>query len=671
VGLAFLGLAATLASGCGEETPPPTGPAPEARAPDPSPEPAPPEPVTVPGPVVPGLRARLEPIVAAELAEPWAAATTELATGDRYRPWFATPAMADAFADPWAAMTDAEARGLAWAEAGRAGRDGLRAVLDGMLASLGKPAGRPTPMPPLAGPGLAAHADRIEAALAAAAAHRDRALADLPEEQRAALFAAAGALARGFSHQVTDAPRRLRRLNDDRSVCGSADRTYDWEAFSSALATLLQLVEPGFLASLEEALRAAPAGEGGLPYERETPWGRIVFAGAGADSHRLVAPVAFLADLGGDDAYSGTVASSFDPVHAHAVVVDFAGNDRWAGGRLGLATGRTGIGVLLDRAGDDRYELEEGSGGVGLAGVGVLVDEGGDDVYRGARLTQGAALGGLGLLHDLAGDDVHTSHGLSLGFGGPGGVGLLLDGAGNDRYQAGGKFPSAFNRTEASGARPGDAAYRWRAMAMGAGIGRRIVTSKPEEAAFALGGGLGALVDLAGDDVYRADNFSQGCGYYYGQGVKLDLSGRDDHGASRYGQGAGVHYGMGVFFDYAGDDRYGSNGPIQNAGGGFDHGVGLFVDAGPEGDAYDLAESEALGRAGFGAVAVAADLGGDDVYATKGHPGRATEGGAAVFLDAGGDDDYAAAGGAEDGATRADGSGGLLVDRADAPAGPR
>jgi hypothetical protein len=624
--------------------------------------------VAIPEPVVPGLRARLEPIVAAELAAPWDAAIAELATADAYRPWFATPATAEAFADPWAALGDAEARGLAWAEAGRSGRDGLVAILDGMLASLGKPALPAMPTPPRAGDDLAAHADRIEAVLAAAAAARERALADVPEDQRAALFAAAGVLARGFSHQVTDAPRRLRRLNDDRNVCGIAEERYDWEAFSTSLATLLQLIDPDFLASLESALRAAP--EGGLPFERDTPWGRIVFAGAGDDVHRLFAPVAFLVDLGGDDTYQGTVAASFDAAHANAVVVDLAGNDRWAGGRLGLATGRTGIGLLLDRAGDDRYELDEGSGGVGLAGVGVLVDEAGDDRYRGARLTQGAALGGLGLLHDLAGDDVHTSHGLSLGFGGPGGVGLVLDGAGNDRYQAGGQFPSAFNRSEAPNAQPGDAAYRWRAMAMGAGIGRRIVSEKPEEAAFAMGGGLGALVDLAGDDVYRADNFSQGCGYYYGQGLKLDLSGHDDHGASRYGQGVGVHYGMGAFFDYAGDDRYGSNGPIQNAGGGFDHGIGLFVDAGPEGDAYELADSEALGRAGFGSVAVAADLGGDDVYATKGHPGRATEGGAAVFLDAGGDDDYAAAGGAEDGATRADGAGGLLVDVPD-PAPPR
>jgi len=630
---------------------------------------------SVPGPRVSELREAIDPEVATAMPERWAAATTELAKGDLYRPFFAPAAMKKTFADPWAAMVEAEARGLALVALSRRGLAAPPDVLEVMFASRDTaPGAEASPgradAPPEAGeapPDLEAWANRVEAVLAAA---HERTVAGLDAGERAALFEAAGTLARDFTHQVTDPARHRDALERERSLCGRASRHHDRESRSAALRSLLELLDPGFLGGLEAVLRAAGPGAaesagvtGPLLLARDTPYGRILFAGDGANTYRLDAPVAFLVDLGGDDRYAGTIASSFDAAHPNAVLVDLGGDDRYVGGPLGLATGRLGVGVLLDRAGDDRYELAEGSGGVGVAGAGLLIDEAGADVYVGARLTQGAAIAGIGLLWDLAGDDLQTSYGYSLGFGGPAGVGLVLDATGDDRYQAGGAIASLYNPAEAPGAAPGDPDWQWQAMAIGAGVGRRIVSTDPALAAYALAGGVGMAIDASGDDRWESDNFSQGVGYYYGHGLKLDAAGRDVHHAARYGQGAGVHYGMGVFLDYGGADAYASSGPIRNAAGAFDHGLALFVDAGVEGDAYDFARSEALGRADFGAMAVAADLGGKDRYATKGRPGHASRGGAAVFYDAAGDDDYAAAGGLPNHAATPDGEGGLVVDR--------
>lgn len=609
----------------------------------------------------------------------WAAATDEMAKADLYRPHFTPAATRKAFADPWGAMVEAEAGGLRLVAASQRGLAALPDVLDVMFASLGttpdaaEASPRRAEAPPEKGevpPDLEAWADRAEAVLAAAAATHEDTVTGLDPGERTALFETAGDLARSFTHLVADPARRREALERERSLCGRAIRHHDRESRSAALRTLLELIDPRFLEGLEAALRAAGPGvakaagvTGPLLLARDTPYGRILFAGDGANTYQLDAPVAFLVDLGGDDRYAGTIASSFDAAHPHAVLVDLAGNDRYAGGPLGLATGRLGVGVLLDRAGNDRYELAMGSGGVGVAGAGLLIDEAGDDVYVGARLTQGAAIAGIGLLWDLAGNDVQTSDGYSLGFGGPAGVGLVLDSSGDDHYQAGGAIASLYNPTEAPNAAPGDPGWQWQAMAIGAGVGRRILSTDPALAGYALAGGVGMAIDAAGDDEWESDNFSQGCGYYYGQGLELDAAGRDVHRAARYGQGVGVHAGMGVFLDYGGADAYSSSGPIRNAAGAFDHGLALFVDAGVEGDVYDFARSEGLGRADFAAVAIAADLGGDDRYATKGRPGHASHGGAAVFYDAAGDDDYTAAGGLPNDAVTPDGQGGLVVDR--------
>jgi hypothetical protein len=66
--------------------------------------------------------------------------------------------------------------------------------------------------------------------------------------------------------------------------------------------------------------------------------------------------------------------------------------------------------------------------------------------------------------------------------------------------------------------------------------------------------GYGILLDLAGDDVYRANEFGQGCGIF-GVGILRDASGNDSYLGTGHLQGSGW-FGSGVLIDSAGDDSY-------------------------------------------------------------------------------------------------------------------
>jgi len=66
--------------------------------------------------------------------------------------------------------------------------------------------------------------------------------------------------------------------------------------------------------------------------------------------------------------------------------------------------------------------------------------------------------------------------------------------------------------------------------------------------------GIGVLLDLSGDDVYRGSSRSQGTGQY-GVGLLIDRSGNDRYEAEFESQGAAVA-GVGILIDESGDDRY-------------------------------------------------------------------------------------------------------------------
>jgi len=83
--------------------------------------------------------------------------------------------------------------------------------------------------------------------------------------------------------------------------------------------------------------------------------------------------------------------------------------------------------------------------------------------------------------------------------------------------------------------------------------------------------GLGALLDLDGDDTYRAGFLSQGCGLF-GSGLLGDGKGNDTYTAQVSAQGAGT-VGLGFLLDLEGRDIYDAYGCAQGFAGTFGYGT--------------------------------------------------------------------------------------------------
>lgn len=626
-----------------------------------------------PTPLVPRLRELVQPEIDRHLAEAQKQTFAKLANADNVAALFKPPLRQRAVRDPWGALTELEKRGLSLAAASRGGLKQLPELVVRMNAFLDKPASQGLVVPHGKLETLDDHLRHITAVLDAADKLRDEALAKLNAQERSFLFERSAQLIQTFGPQETLDDKTRPMLQADRTFCVNWQERVDGPKFMASVQTFLQLADPAYLDELRAAMAKAetaggqsvPGVSGDLIAVRQTRHGLIVLAGPGKNTYELKQPVAFLADLGGDDTYRGTIASSFDATHPFSLVVDFDGNDTYESAEMSLATGRLGCGCLIDRKGDDTYKLAAGSGGCGFAGVGFLVDEAGKDTYTGTRFTEGAAVCGLGLLLDLAGDDTYTSHGYSLGLGGPLGVGAVIDVAGNDQYLCGKHYGSGYNADDAPSAKPGDPNYQYDAFGAGTGIGRRLYPATPEGDTYHLAGGVGVWLDLAGDDRSESSNFSQACAYFFGVGLKMDFTGNDHHAAARYGYAAGAHYGLGLFLDYEGDDTYAAIGPVYDVGSAWDRSVFVLID-GKGNDTYDLSHSSGGGRGDYGGWGIFADLQGKDKYRTSGVPGGASDQGLGVFFDGGGQDEYPKPGKdglPANGKTKPDGKGYLFIDR--------
>lgn len=375
-----------------------------------------------------------------------------------------------------------------------------------------------------------------------------------------------------------------------------------------------------------------------------TPLGKVALLGGGRHS---TTDEALVIDLAGDDHHLGPGTS----VHQDwAVLVDLSGDDRYgegasewvrdesrraAGREPGPGAARMGIALLLDSAGDDLYRSARPGFGSASFGVAALWDGAGNDTYDSYLDAQGYARFGLGLLHDLSGDDAYSGFTQVQAVGLTAGAGVLLDGAGNDRYVAHASptdFPS-----------PQSAQHNV-SMAQGAGYGLR----DDFGLGMSLSGGIGMLIDLAGDDAYSGAVFAQGVGYWEGVGALLDVSGRDLYEAQWYAQGASAHFGVGYLEDEGGDDRY-TAGMNMAQGAGHDFGTGVLVDRAGN-DRYQ-APNLSLGSGNANGIGWLLEFGGDDAYAasglTLGAASREADGSLrairltlGVFMDLAGSDTY-------------------------------
>ncbi len=212
---------------------------------------------------------------------------------------------------------------------------------------------------------------------------------------------------------------------------------------------------------------------------------------------------------------------------------------------------------------------------------------------------QAHAIGGLAVLHSGAGHDSFTAQTHAQGSAGPLGVALLFDPGGDDRY--------TLSNTPLLLASP---QLPDRNASMGQGAGRGVRGDSLDGRSTA--GGIGLLIDLAGDDHYSAQVFAQGVGYQQGLGLLVDDGGNDHFEAAWYGLGAAAHQGAGV---------------LLKRGTGHDH--------------YQISHSTSLGAAHDLSVAIFVDEGGNDNYALGDLGlGAAHDNGTALFVDGGGDDSY-------------------------------
>ncbi|MEO0097401.1 MAG: HEAT repeat domain-containing protein [candidate division WOR-3 bacterium] len=329
-----------------------------------------------------------------------------------------------------------------------------------------------------------------------------------------------------------------------------------------------------------------------------------------------------IVDFGGNDYYwvknCGIVIESFS-----SLIIDLAGDDYYRNENIAtFASGILGSGFLFDFQGNDVYKAGDFSLASGVLGLGILWDLKGDDVYQGKIFSCASGFYGLGILFDFSGNDNYQIYNFGQGFGSTFGYGLLFDLEGNDVYYAGGKYlhiPLL----------PND----YRSFSQGFAIGFR-----PE-----VSGGIGFLCDMAGNDFYNGDVFTQGCSYWYSLGMLYDGKGNDKYYATEYAQGAGIHLAIGILVDSCGEDFYYSRlGPAQ--GEGHDLAIGILIDNDGD-DFYYASGGQGIGLTNsFGLLL---DKNGDDLYFNREEKfgqGFANEargfGGIGLFIDLKGKDLY-------------------------------
>lgn len=293
------------------------------------------------------------------------------------------------------------------------------------------------------------------------------------------------------------------------------------------------------------------------------------------------------------------------------------------------------VAAVLDLGGDERYDWNHARGQHRL-----VVDLGGDDVHRGGLLGPAGALGAIALIDDRAGNDRYEGGALTAGCAL--GLSAIIDRAGDDVYQGGSWSLGA----AAGGAAvvidlAGSDRIEGEGMAIGVGGPRgvgafvdlagddvAVLGTRPsvygvagEHAGFGMGfgfgfrlaaaGGVGAYLDYAGRDQRRSGEFSQGCGYYLGVGVLFDGSGDDVASCDRYGLGSAAHQAIGVLLDDGGNDSYHGR-TAAHVGAAWDESCAFFADR--AGDDSYRTDVLSLGAAAQQALGMAIDRGGADQY---------------------------------------------------------
>lgn len=359
-------------------------------------------------------------------------------------------------------------------------------------------------------------------------------------------------------------------LTPDEWGCLAVAHEIDFEALLHSAQALAMLLNRTWLTKLQHtflnrhAIHGPPiaGATGEILYAEKSASGLVIIGGTGPNRYDTGADI--IIDLGGDDVYTAG-GSGITPDRPIRLIIDLNGNDRYsASAPFSLGCGFMGVGILADLGGDDHYTGTQFSQGAALFGIGILIDTEGDDIYEAQERSQGVAYWGMGILMDKSGADTYHAHLLSQGAGGPKGLGLLVDLSGNDRYYASGKHPSCY----------GDPGV-FQGLSQGFGFGFRGVTAGGigvlldlagrdhfDAGTFSQGGGyaggLGILKNGGiADDEYFGTRYGQGFGAHAAAGILIECGG-DDHYGGLTGalQAAAWDKSVAILLDLQGNDLY-------------------------------------------------------------------------------------------------------------------
>ncbi len=541
----------------------------------------------------------------ASLAVPDGALPEHSPTRDRQLPLFRN-VMADPVDAPCRAARLAQS--AATASPSPAATMRWLAEIDG-VESVRKP---PTPQPPricVVDP-LAAALDWLQPLAAASGRPWPPPLpgsSELPEPLRRELAMLLGTI--GKAHrQLEAATRRLPANLDTDNLRAQALHGAPAATPGHDLHRLLPLLDRSLLANgmidlvdaVERFARFVTASTS-LPvidWQVDTPLGMVIVDTTGRDNARMLAAPLLLVDVGGNDRYVFTAAAEPRRI---SVLIDPGGDDRYRAAADGAdpSAAMLGYGVLWDSVGDDLHEGAHLAQAAAVLGAALLADGGGADAFGAEGHAQGYAFGGLALLLAGDGDSRYRAVTHAQASAGPEGAAALIDRSGNDAYALA-DSPLARPSPQLPGANT--------SMGQGAGRGLRPSATHPSGAA----GGIGILIDLAGDDRYVAQVFAQGTGFHEGLGMLVDGGGTDAFEATWYAMGAAAHSAAGVLLALgSGGDRYRAT-HSTSLGAAHDRSVAAFVDEGGDDD-YTLGDL-GLGASHDDGVAVFVDGGGVNRY---------------------------------------------------------
>ena len=450
-----------------------------------------------------------------------------------------------------------------------------------------------------------------------------------------------------------------------KALAGSAGSLQDlpyWirgeGTFDATTLPALDAVDTGLMATAATQIATAVefgnlvrfVGTNLAPVEIPTAIGALVIHGSGDDTYlpgSLADGACLLLDLGGNDTYKVAAGGTTAKTRA-SVAIDLGGKDDY--GYVEVPATGDGVGHRLpsDSMGRSSYDYTLSTiprQGGGSFGIGLLFDLGNDDdTYRSLADSQGSGVLGVGVLYDQGGNDSYDAEALSQGAAGWG-IGLLLDGGGTDNY-----------------------------------------VTYYQGQGFGFTKGVGALVDVSGNDTYYADpgdpslggdplypsaqlpgpptsaltgntSLTQGAGYGLrpdnpsgvefagGLGILRDLAGNDSYTCSVFGQATAFAMGTGMLLEGGGDDVYEGLWYVQ--GSAAHTGLTYFEDA--EGnDKYNPKfpiQATSIGVGHDCSASVHYDEGGDDAYKGPGlSMGSGNDNGVGIMVVNGGTDSFDVAG---------------------------